>query len=145
MSSMLSAVFIRRFCVQAYACLFVLLLLSLPCKSIFKRKPKIGRIQRSQVDPHLMSNRCNRMQNEIGYVVNVNSFVCSFLSVHSAGSKLTVRCARMSKSQGQTRELYSVLMRKRLDSPTESRWVGCSDRVWTYRLNRAGRCRSIFV
>ena len=57
-----------------------LLLLLLPCKSIFKRKPKIGRIQRSQVDPHLMSNQCNRMQNEIGYVVDVTSFVCSFLS-----------------------------------------------------------------
>ena len=83
-----------------------------------KGKPMLGRIQRSQVDPHLIGNRCNRMQNEIGYVVPF------FLLVHSAGSKLTVQCARMSKSQGQTQELYSVLMRKGLDALTESRQVG---------------------
>ena len=127
MSSMLSAVFTRLCGVQAYACLFVLLLLLLPCKSIFKRKPKIGRIQRSQVDPHLISSRCNRMQDDIGYVVNESLFVPFFLPVHSAGSKLTVQRTWMSKSQGRTRELYSVLMRIRLDALTESRWVGCSD------------------
>ena len=43
---------------------------------------------------------------------DVHLFVPFFLPVHSAGSKLTVRCAWMSKSQGQTRELYFVLMRK---------------------------------
>ena len=75
----------------------------------------IGRIQRSQVDPHLISNQCNRMQNEINYVVNM-VFICLFgpffLPVCSAGSKLTVRRGWMSKSQGQTRELYSVLKRE---------------------------------
>ena len=76
---------------------------------------------------------------------DVRLFVPFFLLVHSAGSKLTVRRAWITKSQGQTRELYSVLMRIRLDAPTKSRWVGCSDRVWTYRLNRAGRCHLIFV
>ena len=56
---------------------------------------------------------------------DVRLFVPSFLPVHSAGSKLTVRRAWMSKSQGQTRELYSVKMSlDRLDALTES---GCTN------------------
>ena len=53
---------------------------------------------------------------------DIRLFVPFFLPVHNAGSKLTVRCVQMSKSQGQTRELYSMQMRIRLDVPTESGW-----------------------
>ena len=55
---------------------------------------------------------------------DVRLFVPFFLPVLSAQSKLTVRCAQMSKSQGQTQELYSMLIRMRLDALTGSRWVG---------------------
>ena len=117
MSSMLSAVFTRRCCVQAYACLFVLLLLSLPCQIISKKKPMLGRIQRSQVDPHLRGNRCNQCKTRLAmWSMRVRLLVPFSLPVYSAGSKLTARRTWMSKSQGRTRELYSVLMRIRLDA-----------------------------
>ena len=48
----------------------------------------------------------------------------SFVLVYSAESKLTVRRAWMLKSQGQTRELYSVLMRIRLDCGSSFESVG---------------------
>ena len=55
---------------------------------------------------------------------DVRLFVPFFLPVHSAGSKLTVWCIWMSKSQGQTRELNSMRSKKRLNALTKS---GCTD------------------
>ena len=60
----------------------------------------------------------NAKRDWLGGQYDVRLFVPFFLPVLSAQSKLTVRCAQMSKSQGQTRELCSVLMRMRLDVPT---------------------------
>ena len=131
MSSMLSAVFTRRCCVQAYACLFVLLLLSVPCKSIFKEaEDRQNPAESSGSPPDEQPMQPNAKRDWLCGQHDVHLFLPFFLPVHSAGPKLTVRRAWMSKSQGQTRELYSVLMRIRLDVPTESGWVGCSDRVW---------------
>ena len=62
----------------------------------------------------------NAKRDWLGGQYDVRLFVPFFLSVHSAGSKLTVQCAWMSKSQGQARKLYFVLIRIRLDAPTES-------------------------
>ena len=66
----------------------------------------------------------NAKRDWLGGQYDVCLFVPFFLPVHSAGSKLTVWCIRMSKSQGQTWELHSVRIRMRLDALTES---GCTD------------------
>ena len=67
----------------------------------------------------------NAKQDWLCRQYDVGLLVPFFLPVHSAGSKLTVQCAWMSKSQGQTWELYSVIMfLDGLDAPTES---GCTD------------------
>ena len=67
-------------------------------------------------DEQLMSTK----QGWLGGQYDVCLFVpFSFVPVDSAGSRLTVQCARMSKSQGQTRELNSVRSETRLDAPTE--------------------------
>ena len=134
MSSMPSAAFTRRCFVQAYACLFVLLLLSLPCKSIFKKEADAQQnpAESSGSPPDKQPMQPNAKRDWLCGQYDVHLFVPFFLLVHSAGSKLTVQSAQMSKSQGQTQELYSVLMRIRLDVLTESGWVGCSDRVWMY-------------
>ena len=117
---MLSAVFTRLCGVQAYACLFVLLLLLLPCKSIFKKEAddQQNPAESSGSPPDGQPMQPNAKRDWLCGQYDVHLFVPFFLPVHSAESKLTVRCARMSKSQGQTRELYSVKIRMRLDVPT---------------------------
>ena len=129
MSSMLSAVFTRWCCVQAYACLFVLLLLSLPCKGIFKKEAdaRENPVESSGSPPDKQLMQPNAKRDWLCGQYDVRLFVPFFLPVHSAWSKLTVQRAWMSKSQGQTRELYSVLIRIR---------VGCSHRIkmgWMFR------------
>ena len=123
---MLSAVFTSQCCVQASACLFVLLLLSLPCKSIFKKEADAHQnpAESSGSLPDKQPLQPNAKRDWLCGQYDVRLFVPFFLSVYSAGSKWTARRSWMSKSQGQTRELYSVLIRIRLDAPTESRWVG---------------------
>ena len=105
MSSMLSVVFTRWCCVQAYACLFVLLLLLLPYKSIFKKEAEYrqnpAESSGSPFDEQPM--QLNAKQDWLGGQYDVHLFVpLFFVPVNSAGSKLTARCAQVSKSQGQT-------------------------------------------
>ena len=88
-----SAVFTRQCCVQAYACLFVLLLLLLPCKSIFKKEADDWQnpAESSGSPPDKQPMQPNAKRDWLGGQYDVCLFVPFFLPVHSAGSDCVVR------------------------------------------------------
>ena len=95
-------------------------------QSTFKKEAEVPQnpAESSGSPPDGQPMQPNAKRDWLGGQYDVHLFVPFFLLVHSAGSKLTVQCTRMSKSQGQTRELYSMRIRKRLDALTKS---GCPE------------------